>query len=51
MTTKRALSLITIGAPGVGKSNVLNFLAGRHGKDLLFKSSQTYESGLTKRIE
>lgn len=46
MQSTRPMTLITLGAPGVGKSNVLNKLVGQ----IKFKSSASAASGVTKKI-
>lgn len=47
MESSRPLSIIPFGAPGSGKSNLLNFLVGQPG---FFKSSKNSSSGETKKI-
>lgn len=39
--------MIPLGAPGAGKSNLLNKLAGQEGR---FKSSRSAASGVTQNI-
>ncbi|TNV72682.1 hypothetical protein FGO68_gene346 [Halteria grandinella] len=46
MEIQRPYTLIPFGAPGVGKSNLLNMLVGKNR----FKSSRTASSGETKEI-
>ena len=47
MRSSRPKTLIPFGAPGAGKSNVLNKLIGMEGR---FKSSRSAVSGLTQNI-
>lgn len=48
MESSRPFSLIPFGAPGSGKSNLCNFLAGKPG---IFKSSKTANTGETKKVQ